>query len=330
MKTILVIPGDGIGPEVVSAAIKVLEDVKRQYRLNLKLLTAYAGDEAIKRFRDPLPPDTLKLAKKVDAILKGPVGESAADVIVVLRKVLGLYANVRPVKNFPNAPCVRNMDIVIVRENVEDVYVGAEYKVGDIAIALKVVTSKGTRRVAKVAAEIARKRTRKVTIIHKANVLKVTDGLFRDEAWKILKDFDIETDEMYIDAAAMEFVRNPNKFDVILTLNQYGDILSDLAAQISGSLGLAPSANIGGSNAIFEPVHGAAWDIAGKGIANPTAMILSAAMMLEWLGYIEPAHKIQHAIEKTLSSNIRTPDLGGKASTMEFAKEVATRVSSIG
>ena len=330
MKYVLVIPGDGVGPEVVTAALRVLKSVQELYDIDLKLITAHAGDEAARRFGEPLPRKTLELAKQVDAILKGPVGESAADVIVVLRRTLDLYANVRPARSFPGVACVRPTDLVIVRENVEGVYIGAEYRVGDTAIALKVITSGGARRVAKVAAEVAKKRSGRVTIVHKANVLRLTDGLFRDEARSILAASGITADEMYVDAAAMELVRNPGRFDVILTMNQYGDILSDLAAQVSGSLGLTPSANIGDSAAIFESVHGAAWDIAGEGVANPTATILSAAMMLEWLGYAEAAGSMWRAVEEVLSSGIVTPDLGGSATTIEFAEAVASRVRGNG
>jgi len=330
VKYVLVIPGDGVGPEVVTAALRVLKSVQELYDIDLKLITAHAGDEAARRFGEPLPRKTLELAKQVDAILKGPVGESAADVIVVLRRTLDLYANVRPARSFPGVACVRPTDLVIVRENVEGVYIGAEYRVGDTAIALKVITSGGARRVAKVAAEVAKKRSGRVTIVHKANVLRLTDGLFRDEARSILAASGITADEMYVDAAAMELVRNPGRFDVILTMNQYGDILSDLAAQVSGSLGLTPSANIGDSAAIFESVHGAAWDIAGEGVANPTATILSAAMMLEWLGYAEAAGSMWRAVEEVLSSGIVTPDLGGSATTIEFAEAVASRVRGNG
>jgi len=326
MRKVLVIPGDGIGPEITEATLTVLEAVKSKYGVNIEFIKALAGDEAYRKLGKPLPDETLKLVTKVDAILKGPVGETAYDVVVKLRMMLNLYANIRPAKSFRGISAIREADLVIVRENVEGVYVGAEYRVGNVAFALKVITSEGSRRVAEVAAKIAKNRRNKVTIVHKANVLRITDGLFRDEARKVLEKHGVEIDEMYVDAAAMELVRNPRRFDVVLTMNQYGDILSDLAAQVVGGLGLAPSANIGSSKALFEPVHGAAWDIAGKGVANPTAMILSAAMMLEWLGYANIAKRIWYAIEETFASDIKTPDIGGKYSTMEFAKAVASRV----
>ena len=326
MHKVLVIPGDGIGPEITEATLRVLEAVQTKYGVNIEFTKALAGDEAYRKLGKPLPDETLKLIAKSDAILKGPVGETAYDVIVKLRMMLNLYANIRPAKSFKGIPAVKEADLVIVRENVEGVYVGAEYRVGGVAFALKVITSDESKRIAEVAAKVARKRKNKVTIVHKANVLRITDGLFRDETRKILENYGVEVDEMYVDAAAMELVRNPKRFDVILTMNQYGDILSDLAAQVVGGLGLAPSANIGFSKALFEPVHGAAWDIAGKGIANPTAMILSAAMMLEWFGYVDVAKKIWSAVENVFLSGIKTPDIGGTYSTMEFAKAVASRV----
>jgi len=326
MHKVLVIPGDGIGPEITEATLTVLEAVKSKYGVKIEFIKALAGDEAYRKLGKPLLDETLKLATKVDAILKGPVGETAYDVVVKLRMMLNLYANIRPAKSFKGIPAIREADLVIVRENVEGVYVGAEYRVGNVAFALKVITSEGSRKVAEVAAKIAKNRRNKVTVVHKANVLRITDGLFRDEVRKVLEKHGVEIDEMYVDATAMELVRNPRRFDVILTMNQYGDILSDLAAQVVGGLGLAPSANIGSSKALFEPVHGAAWDIAGKGIANPTAMILSAAMMLEWLGYANIARRIWGAVEETFASDIKTPDIGGKYTTMEFAKAVASRV----
>jgi len=326
MHKVLVIPGDGIGSEITEATLTVLEAAMSKYGVNIEFIKAIAGDEAYRKLGDPLPNETLDLATKVDAILKGPVGETAYDVVVKLRMILNLYANIRPARSFKGVPAIKEADLVIVRENVEGIYVGAEYRVGNVAFALKVITSEGSRRVAEVAAKIAKNRRNKVTIVHKANVLKITDGLFRDEARKVLENHGLVVDEMYVDAAAMELIRNPGRFDIILTMNQYGDILSDLAAQVVGGLGLAPSANIGSSKALFEPVHGAAWDIAGKGVANPTAMILSAAMMLEWLGYASVARRIWDAVEEAFASNIKTPDIGGKCSTMEFAKAVASKV----
>ncbi|MBP1449576.1 MAG: isocitrate/isopropylmalate dehydrogenase family protein, partial [Thermoproteus sp.] len=238
-----------------------------------------------------------------------------------------LYANVRPVKNLPGVPAVRQIDCIFVRENVEDVYVGAEYKVGDVAIALKVVTGQGTRRVARVARRYAEARRRKVTVVTKSNVLRVVDKFFRDVAAEELKGLEVE--EMYVDAAAMELVRNPLRFDVVLTTNQYGDILTDLAAQVAGGLGLAPSANVGDGKAMFEPVHGAAFDIAGRGIADPIASILTAAMMFEWMGRRDAADAVRRAVEEALRRGVATPDIGGRNTTEEVGKYIAELVAII-
>ncbi|KSW11500.1 hypothetical protein CF15_01245 [Pyrodictium occultum] len=320
---VLVIPGDGIGPEITRATMHVLERVMDRYGVELEMRYAEAGDTAAEKYGEPLPRETLALAKNwADVVLKGPVGETAGIVVVGLRRELGVYANIRPARSLPGVASVAPIDLVIVRENLEDVYAGIEFSVPGAAFAVKVVTEAETRRVARIAARYARARSGRVTIVHKANVLRVADGLFRSVARKVLEEEGVEVDEMYVDAAAMEMVRNPTRFDVVLTMNQYGDILSDLAAQVAGGIGLAPSANLGDEKALFEPVHGAAWDIAGKGIANPTAMILSAAMMLRHLGYQEAALAVERAVEQALEEGYSTPDLGGSLTTMEYAKAV--------
>jgi len=320
---VLVIPGDGIGPEVVAAAMKVLESVVNTYNISIEVRYGEAGDHAEKRYGTPLPQETLKLAVEwADAVLKGPVGESAGSVVIPLRRALDAYANIRPAKSLGSD----EVDIMIVRENLEDVYYGIEFRVGDDAFAIKVVTGWESRRIARIAARYARSRRRRVTIVHKANVLKVTDGLFRDEARRVLEGESITVDEMYVDAAAMEIVRNPSRFDVILTLNQYGDILSDLAAEVAGSIGIAPSANIGDEKALFEPVHGAAWDIAGLNKANPTATILSTALMLDWLGYRDAAKSIEDAVKQAYLKGYTTPDVGGVCSTNCMADKIASLI----
>jgi 3-isopropylmalate dehydrogenase (EC 1.1.1.85) len=324
---VLVIPGDGIGPEVVDAALEVVYAAARRFGVDLEVKVAEAGDVALRKYGVAMPPETLKLADAADVIFKGPIGESAYDVTSLIRMRYTLYANIRPVKNLPGVPAIREIDCVFVRENVEDVYVGAEYKVGDVAIALKVITGQGTRRVAHVARRYAEMRRRKVTVVHKANVLRVVDGFFRDVALEELRG--LEVDQMYVDAAAMELVRNPARFDVVLTTNQYGDILTDLAAQVAGGIGLAPSGNIGDSKAMFEPVHGAAFDIAGKGVANPVATILSAAMMFEWIGRPDAAAAIRGAVEKAIENGVKTPDIGGKSTTAEVGKYIATVVEKL-
>lgn len=316
---VLLIPGDGIGPELAPLARDLLQVLEDRGIARFEVREAPAGDRTLEETGEALPRETLDLAKNwADAVLKGPVGESARDVVIPLRRELDLHTNLRPAFTLPGVPAVREMDLVIVRENLEDVYVGAEYSHGDLAFALKLVTAGQTRRVARLAARIAKGRSGRATIVTKSNVLRVTDGLFRRVSEEVLSREGVEHEHMYVDAAAMEMVRNPRRFDVVLTMNLYGDILSDLAAQVSGSLGTAASANVGDVKAMFEPVHGAAFDIAGRGVANPISTIMSVGLMVDWLGYGGAYRAIRKAVEASLSEGARTPDLGGGYSTVEF------------
>lgn len=322
MKKIVVIPGDGIGKEVMEAAMLILE------KLDLPFEYSYyeAGDEALEKYGKALPDETLEACKKSDAVLFGAAGETAADVIVRLRRELETFANVRPAKAIEGIECLYpGLDIVVVRENTECLYLGFEFEFGDVTEAVRVITRKASERIARYAFELAKREGRKkVTALHKANVMKRTCGLFRDVCREVAKEYgDIEFNDYYIDAACMYLVMDPFRFDVIVTTNMFGDIVSDLAAGLVGGLGLAPSANVGEKSAIFEPVHGAAFDIAGKGIANPTAMILTACMMLRHFGYVEEAKKVEAAVEKAIKGGKKTPDLGGNLKTLEFANEVA-------
>jgi 3-isopropylmalate dehydrogenase len=337
MFRVAVIEGDGIGPEVLAAARVILEKVLSKYGLSIEVKHVEAGDVAVSKYGEALPESSWNIIKTCDAILKGPVGESAGEVVVKIRRGLDLYANIRPAKTFPGVKALKpGIDLVIVRENTEDVYIRAEYMLTDgVSVALRLVTKRASERIARKAFELARSRRRKVTVVHKANVLTVTDGLFKRVVYDVGKSFPgVEVDEMYIDAAVMDLVRRPEKFDVIVTTNLYGDILSDLAAYVTGSIGLAASANIGDEKAMFEPIHGAAFDIAGKGVANPTAMMLATAWMLKWLGergggrrYVEAGEAIEKAIENVLSEGkVLTPDLGGTAKTIEFTEAVALRL----
>ncbi|MEM4514373.1 MAG: isocitrate/isopropylmalate dehydrogenase family protein [Ignisphaera sp.] len=338
MFRVAVVEGDGIGPEITLSALRVLEKIVKLYGLELELIKTPAGDNAVKAYGNPLPESSWNTIKNCNAILKGPVGETAGDVVVKIRRGLDLYANIRPAKALPGINALRrDIDLVIVRENTEDVYLRAEYMVSDdAAVALRVITRKASERIARVAFELASKRRKKVTIVHKANVLTTTDGLFRSCIYKIAQSYkDIVIDEMYIDAAVMDLVRKPDKIDVIVTTNLFGDILSDLAAYVSGSIGLAASANIGDDKAMFEPIHGAAFDIAGKGIANPTAMILCVSWMLRWLGekhrvgrYTVAGEAIERAVLDVLREGKKlTPDLGGGSGTNEFTEAVLQRLS---
>ncbi len=321
MKKIAVIPGDGIGKEVMDAAMLILQS----FDLPFSYEFYDAGDEAEKRYGKALPDETLEACKSSDAVLFGAAGETAADVIVKLRQELKTFANIRPAKAIKGIKCLYpGLDIVIVRENTECLYRGFEFEFDGVTEAVRLITREASERIARYAFELAKREGRKrVTALHKANVMKKTCGLFRDTCRKVAESYpEIEFNDYYIDAACMYLVMDPFRFDVIVTTNMFGDIVSDLAAGLVGGLGLAPSANVGEKSAIFEPVHGAAFDIAGKGIANPTAMILTACMMLRHFGFIEEARKIENAVERAIESGKTTPDLGGRLSTMEFANEV--------
>ncbi len=319
MKRIVVIEGDGIGKEVIPATMHILENT-----VSLKYEFAEAGDECFEKYGTPLPEETLKMCKKSDAILFGAVGETAADVIVKLRQELDLFANVRPAKSLKGVKCLfDDVNLVVVRENTECLYRGYEFDIDGSAVAMRVITRKGCERIVKFAFDLAKREGRKrVTALHKANVLKKTCGLFRDVFYEIAKEYEVEANDYYIDAGCLYLVTKPQIFDVIVTTNLFGDIVSDLTAGLVGGLGLAPSANIGERYSLFEPVHGSAPDIAGKGIANPSATILSACMMLRHLGFTDVANGIERALEIAISQGKTTPDLGGNLSTMDMAKEV--------
>ena len=335
---ISVIEGDGVGPEVTKSALEVLKAAASKFGLGIDIKYVEAGDNAVRKYGEALPSRYWQVMEGSDAILKGPVGESAGEVVVKLRRGFDLYANIRPARNYPGVKAVRDgVDLVIARENTEDVYIRAEYALNnDTTIALRVITRRASERIARVALGMARTRRKKVTIVHKANVLTTSDGLFKNVVREVAaRDYpDVAVNDMYIDSAVMDLVRRPQDFDVIVTTNLYGDILSDLAAYITGSIGLAPSANVGESKALFEPIHGAAFDIAGKGIANPTAMILSVSWMLRWYGeriggagYVRAGQVIEDAVINALSLGIHTPDLGGNYTTESFTNEVIKRLT---
>jgi len=335
---IALIPGDGIGPELTETTLKVLEAVQERFDLGLKMVEVEAGDECFKRRGVALPEETVETIKDSHACLKGPVGETAADVIVKLRLMLDLYANIRPIKAYPSIPCARpDIDFVFVRENTEGVYKGLEFVLdNNTAICLRVITRKGSERIARKAFEVARKRNKKrrVTAVHKANVMKVTCGLFAEVCREVARQYpDIAFDEQYVDATAMRLIKEPQDFDVIVTTNLFGDILSDEAAQLVGGLGMAPGANVGDKFALFEPVHGSAPSRVGKHTANPCSMILAAKMMLDWLGEknndsncLVAAETIEEAVVATLRKGITIPDFGGKAKTMEVGKAIAEEI----
>ena len=333
---VALIKGDGIGPEQAAATTDVLAAVAENFGFSLDFIPVEAGDETLKKYGVALPDASLKMITESDSCLKGPVGATAYDVIIKMRQQLDLFANIRPAKSMPNVPSLNSKtDLVIVRENTEDLYVGLESGDEQKATATRVITRKASERIAKYAFELARQRKNSVVAIHKVNVMKKTDGLFLSACRGIAASYcDVQFSDMLVDAAAMNLIRNPQAFDVIVTTNMFGDILSDEAAQVVGGLGLAASANIGERFAIFEPVHGCAPDIAGKNIANPTSMILSASMMLDWLSQkkkdenlSKAAKMIHNVVESCLRAGECTQDLGGKLTTLEMAKAIKKRLS---
>ncbi|EKN41073.1 isocitrate/isopropylmalate family dehydrogenase, partial [Clostridium botulinum CFSAN001627] len=316
-----------IGPEVTEAARKVIDAVGADINWHV----VEAGEKVLDKYKTPLPDYVLDSIKETKVALKGPVttpvGKGFRSVNVTLRKSLNLYANIRPVKSYKGIKSrYENVDLIIVRENTEDLYAGIEHMIGDdIAESIKVITKKASDRIVDYAFDIARKENRnKVTAVHKANIMKLSDGLFLNCAKEVAsKNKDIDFEDVIVDAMAMKLVLNPEKYDVLVMPNLYGDILSDMAAGLVGGLGLLPGANIGYEGAVFEAAHGAAPDIAGKNKANPTACILSGAMMLNYIGENEKAKKIENAIEKVfVEGKYLTEDLGGSSTTEEFAKAI--------
>lgn len=324
-KQIAAIPGDGIGQEVLPAAIDVLEALDRDF----EFVEGRAGNAVYEREGTPLPEETRELAREADATLFGAAGELAADIILPLRQDVESFANIRPARAYPGVDAVKpETDLVFVRENTQGVYAGFESDLtDDVATLTRLITEDASRKIAEYGFEYAEEHDAdRITVAHKANVMRKTDGLFVDTAAEVAEAMDVEYDEALIDALAMHLVMHPEDYDVIVTPNLAGDVLSDLAAGLVGGLGMLPSANVGEDNALFEPVHGSAPDIAGDGVANPSAMILSAAMMLEYFGDDEDGQRVRDAVETVLEDGPRTPDLGGEASTEEFTNAVLDRL----
>jgi isocitrate dehydrogenase (NAD+) len=324
---IVLIPGDGIGPEVTAAARRVVDAAGLEIQWEEQL----AGQTALEKLGAPLPEATLAAVRGADATLKGPTatpsGTGFRSVNVELRQKLQLYANYRPAKSLPGVPSrYENVDLIVVRENTEGLYSGLEHEVvPGVVESLRIVTEAASERIARFAFETARRQGRKrVTCAHKANILKLSDGLFLRTCRRVAGEFsDIAFDDSIIDATAMKLVLNPHSFDVMVMENLFGDIISDLTAGLVGGLGLTPSANVGKGVAVFEAVHGTAPDIAGKGVANPTAIILSAVLMLRYLNEKAAADRIENAVREVfVRGEVRTGDLGGKASTSEFVESI--------
>jgi isocitrate dehydrogenase (NAD+) len=333
---VTLIPGDGIGPSIARATVRVIDASGAAIDWDTQL----AGMAAVTKYGNPIPDHTLDAIRRTRIALKGPletpVGEGYRSINVALRKTFDLYANVRPAYSIVTGGRYQNLDLVLIRENTEGLYVGVEHyiKIGDdpraAAESIAIITRGGSERIARYAFEYAVKhRRKKVTLVHKANILKYSQGLFLDTGRSVARDYAgrVEFEERIVDAMAMNLVLNPERFDVIVTTNLFGDILSDLISGLVGGLGLAPGANIGLHGAIFEAVHGTAPDIAGKGIANPGALILAGCMMLEHLDQADRAVRIRRALEAVIrEGKAVTRDLGGTATTDQFTDAVIARL----
>jgi isocitrate dehydrogenase (NAD+) len=333
MVTVTLLPGDGIGPEVVEAAVQAIEASGAR----LEWQRASAGAGAIPLHGTPLPQETIESIRRNKLALKGPlatpIGEGFRSVNVALRKEFDLYANIRPARSFDGVETrYQGVDIIVIRENTQGLYSGVEHFIDEersAAESISIITRKGSERIVEYAFQYAKSRGRRtITLVHKANILKATSGLFLDTGRKVAQRHpEIAFKEMIVDNSAMQLVKNPNQFDVIVTTNLFGDILSDLTSGLIGGLGLTAGANIGEKAAIFEAVHGTAPDIAGKGVANPTAVMLAGAMLLEHIGERTASERLILAIREAIASHEAvTPDLGGSASTKMFTNAVLRRL----
>ncbi|MGB7622117.1 MAG: isocitrate dehydrogenase (NAD(+)) [Terriglobia bacterium] len=331
---VTLIPGDGIGPEVVSATRCVIEATG----VTINWEEINAGGEALKQYGTLLPDALIESIKRNRVALKGPITTQVAEgfpsLNVRLRKMFDLYANFRPIKNMPNVPCrFGDIDLLVVRENTEDLYAGLEHEVvPGVVESLKIITERASTRIARFGFDYARKHGRReVCAVHKANIMKMSDGLFLNCVRIVASQYpEIKYRELIVDNTCMQLVINPQQFDVLLLENLYGDIISDLGAGLIGGLGLVPGANIGTDRAIFEAVHGSAPDIAGRGVANPTAVMLSSALMLEHLNELDAGRRLRSAIERVYAEGKQiTRDLGGTATTQEFTEAVLRQIDSV-
>jgi isopropylmalate/isohomocitrate dehydrogenase-like protein len=337
--SIAVLKGDGIGPEVTEAAVKVLEAVQDSSKnLTFNFLYGEAGYHCITEYGTNLPEETIALLKRSNACLKGPMTTpeepgAPVSVAVTLRRMFNLYANMRPCRSFPSVEALKpNIDLVVVRENTEGLYSGAEFELAPgVGVALRIITKEASTRIAEFAFKLAAKRRKHLTYVHKGNILRITDGIFKDAVKEVaLKHPDVTVGELHVDAATMQLIKKPESFDVIVTTNLFGDILSDEAAQVTGSLGLAAGANIGETYGMFEPVHGSAPKYAGKNRVNPIATVMAASMMLDYLNEKEAAAKIEKAVLSVLGKGkVRTADLGGSSTTREMCDAIALKIKAL-
>src|SRR3989441_1288271 len=332
---IAVLPGDGIGPEVVEATLTVLNAIQKVDDVKLEMLKGEAGFDVISKYGTNLPAKTVDMIKKTDACLKGPMTTpeepgSPRSVAVTLRSMFDLYANMRPARTLPNVPSLKpNIDMIVVRENTEDLYVGKEFEVvPGVGVAIKINTTKASERIAKFAFDLAMKRRKKLAFVHKANILKLTDGIFKQAVLNIGKMYPgVELEDIHVDAATMQFIRRPESFDIVVATNLYGDILTDEAAALVGGLGVAAGGNIGDHYGMFEPAGGSAPKYTGQNKVNPIAMIEASRMMLDFLEGPEAATKGEKATMKGLEEGkVLTFDLGGTAKTSDMGNAVAQKI----
>jgi isopropylmalate/isohomocitrate dehydrogenase-like protein len=337
--SIAVLKGDGIGPEVTEAAVKILEAVQDLSKnLTFNFLYGEAGYHCIAEYGTNLPEQTVFLLKRSNACLKGPMTTpeepgAPVSVAVTLRRMFNLYANVRPCRSFPRVEALKpNIDLVVVRENTEGLYSGAEFELAPgVGVALRIITKEASTRIAEFAFKLAADRKKHLTYVHKGNILRITDGIFKDAVKEVaLRHSDVTVEELHVDAATMQLIKRPESFDVIVTTNLFGDILSDEAAQVTGSLGLAAGANIGDAYGMFEPVHGSAPKYKGQNRVNPIATIMAASMMLDYMGEKGAAAKIEKAVMRVLSEGkVRTADLGGSSTTSEMRDAIASKINAL-
>jgi isopropylmalate/isohomocitrate dehydrogenase-like protein len=332
---ISVLKGDGIGPEVTEATVKVLDAVQKVSDFKLVYLYGEAGAHCIPEHGTNLPKETIEMIKKTDACLKGPMTTpeepgAPVSVAVTLRRMFNLYANVRPCKSFPSIESLKpDIDLVVVRENTEGLYSGQEALIAPgVSVAFRIITTEASLKVAEYAFKLAMQRKKHLTYIHKGNILRITDGIFKDAVKEVQKRYpEVTVDDLHIDAATMQLIKQPATYDVMVTTNLFGDILSDEAAQVTGSLGLAAGANIGENYGMFEPVHGSAPKYTGMNRVNPIATILAGAMMLNYLGEKKAAKTIEDAVVAVLvEGKIRTADIGGKATTSDMANAIVEKI----
>ena len=334
-----ILPGEGIGPEVVDATLMVLDALQKVEPVRLEYLKGEAGAYCIEKYGTNLPKQTLEMLKKTEACLKGPMTTpeepgSPCSVAVTLRSIFDLYANVRPARTLPNVSSLKpGIDMIIVRENTEGLYAGKEFEAAPgVGIAMRIITKAASERVAKFALELASNRRNRLTYVHKGNILKITDGIFKQAVLQMAKSYpDVTLEDLHIDIATAQLIKRPESFDVIVTTNLFGDILSDESAQLVGGLGVAAGANIGDHYGMFEPVHGSAPKYTGQNKVNPIATIEAVKMMLEYLGERRAADRIGKATVKVLEEGkVLTYDLGGSSKTSDMGRAIAEKVAHAG